>query len=272
MAHTSDRNRPDSEIPRSHMQERSHFWVNLDRIPQDVSCWKKILMALQFVFILLESWRGDEGFEWTPPVWRWKIEWFLWFHKAQMWEAKNHVSFDTEFVLCCSCFVKSPTGFTFFCLVFTFCNCLETQCYVQTTTCLVHLSDDLLSATWTVNNNGREELRFSDGASEKGKHLHSSMYVSSVFVSDWWWMPCHITPFYSSLHLNFASSRSLDCSPSHHSSLESSKPKPLILYCILWTWTGDFLQSKFVPKVACFCSEEQWLGWGEDGPGLWQIL
>lgn len=169
-------------------------------------------------------------------------------------------------------FVKSPTGFTFFCLVFTFCNCLETQCYVQTTTCLVHLSDDLLSATWTVNNNGREELRFSDGASEKGKHLHSSMYVSSVFVSDWWWMPCHITPFYSSLHLNFASSRSLDCSPSHHSSLESSKPKPLILYCILWTWTGDFLQSKFVPKVACFCSEEQWLGWGEDGPGLWQIL
>jgi hypothetical protein len=50
--------------------------------------------------------------------------------------------------------------------------------------CLVHLSDDLLSATWTVNNNGREELSFSDGASEKGKHLHSSMYVSSVFVSD----------------------------------------------------------------------------------------
>jgi hypothetical protein len=98
------------------------------------------------------------------------------------------------------------------------------------------------------------------------------MYVSSVFVSDWWWMPCHITPFYSSLHLNFASSRSLDCSPSHHSSLESSKPKPLMLYCILWTWTGDFLQNKFVPKVACFCSEEQWLGWGEDGPGLWQIL
>jgi hypothetical protein len=221
---------------------------------------------------LLESWRGEEGFGWTPPVWRWKIEWFLWFHKAQMWEAKNHVSFDTEFVLCCSCFVKSSSGLTFFCLVFTFCTCLETQCYVQTTTCLVHLSDDLLSATWTVNNNGREELSFSDGASEKGKHLHSSMYVSSVFVSDWWWMPCHITPFYSSLHFNFASSRSLDCSPSHHSSLESSKPKPLILYCILWTWTGDFLQSKFVPKVACFCSEEQWLGWGEDGPGLRQIL
>jgi hypothetical protein len=107
---------------------------------------------------------------------------------------------------------------------------------------LVHLSDDLLSATWTVNNNGREELRFSDGASEKGKHLHSSMYVSSVFVSDWWWMPCHITPFYSSLHLNFSSSRSLDCSPSHHSSLESSNPN-------LWSFIVSFAH-----ELVIFCS------------------
>jgi hypothetical protein len=98
---------------------------------------------------------------------------------------------------------------------------------------LVHLSDDLLSATWTVNNNGREELRFSDGASEKGKHLHSSMYVSSVFVSDWWWMPCHITPFYSSLHLNLPVQDLLTALPAiiHH----LSPPNPN-----LWSFIVSF--------------------------------
>ncbi len=48
--------------------------------------------------------------------------------------------------------------------------------------------------------------------------------------------------------------------------LQTQTSDPL-LYPLNMNW---WFFAEQVPKVACFCSEEQWLGWGEDGPGLWQ--